>query len=413
VYLSLLVENPPALEQFVKLCAASPWVANWLGNHPALLDELLHPEALSRNLDEDSLRQELRQRLARVPADDQDGFLNTLREFRHGHVLRIAALDLDGQLAAEEVSRRLSNVAGVCLGAALAQAHELMAGRFGVARCADGSEAEFAVIAYGKLGSAELGYASDLDLIFLYQDAAATGASDGQRSLSNDVYFARLGQRLLSILNTRTAAGILYETDMRLRPSGQSGALVTSLSGFERYQQEKAWTWEHQALVRARPVAGDTHLSDCFEAARQRLLAQPRDRQQLAGEVLGMRERMRAAHDRSTPDRFDLKHGRGGLVDIEFLGQYWVLRWASRHPELTARRGTLEVLAALAEAKLIQSAWQRTLSDAFRKFLATEHHLRLMERRPSVAANKLVAERSGVLVVWEAEFAFVAPQQPV
>ncbi|UCF77269.1 MAG: bifunctional [glutamate--ammonia ligase]-adenylyl-L-tyrosine phosphorylase/[glutamate--ammonia-ligase] adenylyltransferase, partial [Betaproteobacteria bacterium] len=262
-YFSLMADHPQVLTQFVKLGGASPWIANWIAQHPILLDELLDP-SLYELPTPDALRDELRQRLAHIPADDLELAMEVLREFRHAHVLRVAATDVGPGLAPEQTGEALAVIASGVLAESVALARADLERRHGQPRCPELTTTPgFAVIAYGKLGSRELGYGSDLDIIFLYEGCkvADEGATDGAtRSVPNEQFFARLGQRVIHLLTTRTPGGILYDVDMRLRPSGKSGPLVASLDAFARYQRDDAWTWEHQALVRARPVAGDAAL---------------------------------------------------------------------------------------------------------------------------------------------------------
>ena len=406
VYLSLLVENPLALSQLVKLCAASPWIATWISQHPILLDELIDPTSLYAPLTKEALQTELRSRLAHLPVDDLEAQMETLREFRHGHVLRVAAADIRGSihpggtgLTPEQTGTHLGHIAEVVVEQALALATHSMVAQHGHPDCGQGV-AEFAVIAYGKLGSLELGYTSDLDMIFLHHACPQEGITHGARPVSNDVFFARLGQRLIHILTARTPAGILYAVDMRLRPSGQSGPLVTNLPAFIDYQREHAWTWEHQALVRARAIAGGLTICQGFEQARRELLGMARDPAILRNDIIAMRTRMRAAQPPHDPARFDLKHDPGGMIDIEFMVQYWVLRWAHQHPELTRQHGTIPILVALAGARLLDAGAAQILVDAYRRYLSLEHRCKLMERQALVAPDKLGEFPSKVAAMW-------------
>ncbi len=407
VYLALLVENPLALSQLVKLCAASAWIATWIGQHPVLLDELIDPASLYAPLAKDALQAELRSRLAHLPVDDLEAQMETLREFRHGHVLRVAATDIRGGtspgepgLTPEQTGAHLGHIAEVVVEQALTLATHSMVVKHGYPSCGQ-SVAEFAVIAYGKLGSLELGYTSDLDMIFLHDPGADVGMTNGLRPVSNDVFFARLGQRLIHILTTRTPAGILYAVDMRLRPSGQSGPLVTNLPAFMEYQREHAWTWEHQALVRARAIAGGSAICQGFEQARRELLCLARDKDKLMDDVVAMRTRMRAAQPPHDPARFDLKHDPGGMIDIEFMVQYCVLWRAHQHPDLTRQRGTISILEALAGAGLLDAGIAQILIDAYRRYLSLEHRFKLMERQTLVAPDELGDYPAKVTAIWE------------
>jgi len=401
VYLALLVENPMALSQLVKLCAASGWIANWISRHPILLDELLNPAVLYAEWTVEQLDDELRQWLTRLPEDDLEMQMETLREFRHGHVLRVAAADITGVIGPERVGASLCEVAEVVLRHTLAIARSGTQAKLGRARTRDGGEPGFAVVGYGKLGSLEMGYTSDLDLVFVYADEAQGGVTDGARSVSNEVYFARLGQRILHVLTTHTPAGKVYEVDMRLRPSGNAGPLVTSLEALATYQRDKAWTWEHQALVRARPVAGDAALGEAFAALRREILCRPRDRDALKRDVVEMRDRMIAAHGSRGEDELNLKQDRGGIVDIEFMVQYCVLCWAADCPELTDYTDNIRILQALGRNGLLDAGQVTRLIEAYRRFLATEHRLKLTESGPLIDPTELADERRDVSEIWQ------------
>lgn len=404
-YLLLLVENPVALSQLVKLYSASAWIASWITQHPVLLDELLHPIGLYAPATRAALVEELQDRLQHIAQDDLEAQMDVLREFRHGHLLRVAAADVGPGLAPEQVGRHLADIAEVVLQQALALTYPALVQRHGEPGCAESPAVPgFAVVAYGKLGSLELGYGSDLDMIFLYEDCAGHGETRGPRMVPNEVFFSRLGQRLIHMLTTRTQAGLLYEVDMRLRPSGQAGPLVTTLSAFADYQREHAWTWEQQALVRARAIIGELRLCQGFEAVRREILCMPREPERLRAEVKAMREKMSAAKATSEDALFDLKHGRGGIVDIEFMVQYWVLRWAARHPELTGHTDNISILGGLARAGLLPQERTQLLVDAYRRYLATEHRLKLAEQKPLIDHRELSGFPESVAQIWHDVF---------
>ncbi len=403
-YLSLLIENPMALTQLVKLFSASPWVASWIAQHPLLLDELLDPRSLYEPLTRAQLQDELRQRLAHIPAEDFELQMEVLREFRHGHVLRVAAADMGTGLVSEQVGAHLAAIAEVVINEGLEAAQRGLIERHGAPHCPSTDVPPgFAVIAYGKLGSCELGYGSDLDVIFLYE-GCDDGATRGPRSLPNEAFFARLGQRLIHVLTTRTPGGILYEVDMRLRPSGKSGPLVTSLSAFRDYQLTHAWTWEHQALVRARAVAGPAGLTRAFEQLRQEILCLARAPDKLKTEVREMRAKMAAARVPAKSQQIDVKHAPGGIVDIEFMVQYWVLRWAHDYPGLTRHTDNIHVLQALSTEKLLDSAQALALIEAYRRYLSVEHRLKLMERGSLADAAELGDWPAKVRQIWDKTF---------
>jgi glutamate-ammonia-ligase adenylyltransferase len=359
VYLALLVEHPPVLPRLAQLMAASAWAADYLTRHPLLLDELLDSGALLAEPDWDAWSSELELSL-RAHAGDTERQMDALRHFHQAQVFRLLAQDLNGLLSVERLADHLSALADIVLAATLKHCWAQMHGQ------AHPPAPKFAIVGYGKLGGKELGYASDLDLVFLYDDP-------DERAPER---YARLAQRLNTWLTSTTAAGRLYDTDLRLRPDGASGLVVSSLAAFCRYQREQAWTWEHQALSRARFVAGDAAIGAAFERQREAILCLPRDAQRLAADVIDMRRRMYAGH----PNRsalFDLKHDPGGMVDVEFTVQYLVLLHSAGHPALTRNAGNIALLALAAEFGLIPATLATSVADAYRDYRRTQHQIRL------------------------------------
>ena len=407
-YLALLIEYPLALSQMVQLCAASPWIADQVARHAMLLDEMLDPRTLYAPLDSERLQADLTRRLEGIEADDLERQMDELRHFKQSNVLRVAAADVNAAMPLMHVSDHLTEIGEVVLGQSLNLAMAALAARHGVPRCVyDGEACEsgFLIVAYGKLGGIELGYGSDLDLVFLYSDdcEASTGTGPERKgAIDAAVFFARLGQRLTHILNTQTPAGVLYEVDLRLRPSGASGLLVSDLRAFRDYQLEDAWTWEHQALVRARPVAGDALLARAFRDIRAEVLSRPRDAALLCKEVREMRERMRTELDRSRGTRFDLKQGTGGIADIEFMVQYGVLRWAPEHPALLNWTDNIRLLDTLVECGLLNAGDGRELADIYRAYRGEVHRLTLQEERALAEAADYAEQRATVTRIWRA-----------
>lgn len=402
-YLALLAENTVALSQLVRLCAASSWIAAQLARHPLLLDELLDPRVLYVPLNRAALQRELAADLEPVAADDLEQQMEVLRHFKQTNVLRVAAADLAGVYPLMVVSDHLTEIAEVILGEMVRLARAHMAARHGLPRCrADGRvfEPGFAVIGYGKLGGIELGYGSDLDLVFLHDSAGEELGSSGAKPLDNAVYFARLGQRIIHMATAHTPSGVLYDIDMRLRPSGASGLLVSSVTAYADYQRKEAWTWEHQALVRARAVAGDAPVATAFDAVRREVLARRRDRAVLRREVREMRQRMRDELGQRDPARFDLKQDPGGIADIEFMVQYGALAWACDHPELLRYTDNIRLLEGFAGAGLMTAADVRLLSDAYRTYRARVHQLTLQDESALVGAEAFHALRAEVSRVW-------------
>ena len=325
--------------------------------------------------------------------------MERLRQFRNAAVLRIAAADIAGHLPVTRVGDLLTAIAELVLETVRELAWEHLVARHGVPCRRDGTEAGFAIVGYGKLGGRELGYGSDLDLVFLH-DADEEGSTDGYRPVPNGLFLARLGQRIIHMLNTLTPSGVLYEVDMRLRPSGASGLLVSSLEAFARYQREEAWTWEHQALVRARPVAGPPELTAGFAKVRREILCMARDPGRLRQDVVEMRRRMRQELAVRKPGLFDLKQGEGGLVDIEFIVQYLVLRHAHGHPELTDETATLALLRRLAALGLLDPNSAATLEAALLAYREEMNRRALREAPAVVEAGVFARERRAVARIW-------------
>ncbi|WP_202410360.1 bifunctional [glutamate--ammonia ligase]-adenylyl-L-tyrosine phosphorylase/[glutamate--ammonia-ligase] adenylyltransferase [Pseudomaricurvus sp. HS19] len=404
-YLLLLVENPGALQQLVRLCSVSSMIADQLAKHPALLDELLDPRALYQPPDKAQLRDELRQQMLRISWEDLESQMETLRYFRMAHGLRVAASEVADMLPLMKVSDYLTWLAEVILEHVVELGWQQMQVRHGRPTAGEGEpEPEFVVVGYGKLGGIELGHGSDLDLVFIH-NAPANRYSDGDKELDNQTYFTRLGQKVIHILNTQTVSGQLYEVDMRLRPSGNSGLLVSSLTAFEKYQREEAWTWEHQALTRARVVAGGGGLAEQFEQLRADLLAQPRELDKLRQEVVEMREKMRShlgtkGGEEEKAAQFHLKQDAGGIVDIEFLVQYSVLAWAHQDRSLTRWSDNIRVLESLQAAGLMEAGDAEQLIEAYKAYRSAGHLLALQRQPGVVAGDQFVVERANVTRIW-------------
>jgi len=403
VYLALLADHPQTLEHLVKLCAASGWIGVHLARFPLLLDDLLNPAALYAPLNRRQLAAELELQLARAPVDDAEERLNALRYFKQAQVLRVAAAEVSGAMPLMIVSDHLTEIAETLLRQVLELAWADLLPKFGRPRCVvDGVErdAGFAIVAYGKLGGIELNYGSDLDLVFLHDSAGQQQVTAGPRSIDNPTFFAKLAQRIIHWLTTRTGAGDLYEVDTRLRPSGRAGLLVSSFEAFTEYQRHQAWTWEHQALTRARVVAGPTALAERFRAIRQDVLGSARDPVILRQEVCEMRERMRGELDASTTEVFDLKQGRGGIADIEFMVQYGVLANASRYPDLLIYPDNIRQLDGLERFGVLSIADAARLRHAYRVLRRRIHQLKLQEQPAWIPVDEAQDERASVIRIW-------------
>jgi glutamate-ammonia-ligase adenylyltransferase len=381
-YLALLLEYPAALAAVARLVSLSAWACDYLARHPVLLDELIDPQELSEP-DWPALETALGDSLdAEQGATDRQ--MDLLRQFQHAQTFRLLVLDLSGRLSLERLSDHLSELADVVLRRVLACAWPQL-------RTRHREQPRFAVIGYGKLGGKELGYASDLDLIFLHDDAAPEAPEA----------YARLAQRINTWLTSHTGAGTLYETDLRLRPDGVSGLLVSTLEAFGDYQRRQAWVWEHQALTRARFVAGDREVGEAFERLRVEILRLPRDPAALRVEVRAMRARMREAHPNPTGS-FDLKHDPGGIVDVEFAVQYLVLAHAHAHEALTRNAGNIALLGLAGSLGLVDAAIAAGAASAYRDFRRAQHALRLRgEARARAEPGEFHAQRDAALALWQ------------
>jgi len=400
-YLALLVENPVVLSQLVSLTCNSRWIADRITRYPLLLDELLDPRRLYSPLRRAELDMELSDLLSAVGPDDLEQQMERLRQFVRSNKLRVAAADITGAIPLMVVSDFMTEIAESVLCGVLELAWRDLTQRYGRPGGVTDPDKGFAIIGYGKLGGIELGYASDLDLVFLRDGKDAYAATDGSPQVSNDLFYARLGQRMIHILTTRTPSGQLFETDLRLRPNGNSGMLVSSLDTFEAYQKESAWTWEHQALLRARPIVGDDEVIARFKQVRLEVLSRERDPVGLREKVGEMREKMRSSLDKSGAGNIDLKQGRGGIADIEFMVQYLVLRWAFKYPDLLHWTDNIRLLEGLARHGILDGETADALADAYRTLRAAIHRNALGHLPARVADTRLVPERQLVGTLWQ------------
>lgn len=385
-YLALLAEYPSALDLVVRLCNESSWCAQYLTQHPIVLDELLDERTLYAAPDLLAMRNELETSMEEHSGDTEQQ-MNLMRQFKHAAVFRFAAQDIAGQLELETLSDYLSALADLILDVSLQTIWQSL-------KFKHREVPAFAVIGYGKLGGKELGYASDLDIIFLYDDDA-----DG----AGEIY-GRFAQRINNWFNSLTAAGLLYETDLQLRPDGNSGLLVSSVDAFHDYQLNRAWTWEHQALTRARFVAGDVAIGRAFEVIRIEVMRQSRDLKRLYADVIEMRTKMRDAQH-LTGDMFDLKHSHGGIVDVEFIVQYLVLANAALYPELTNNFGNIALLKTLGALAIIDATLALHVADAYREYRRLQHAARLQGNMQAKVENTTVKTHAeSVVKLWEKVF---------
>ena len=398
-YVALLNENPGVLQRLIDLCSASAYLAEEISRFPLLLDEMLDPRLYSEIPGKSALESDLSGRLARAADDDSETQINLLVQFQRAALFRIAIADFNGSLSLMHVSDRLTELAEVVLNAALRIAWDDLVARYGRPKYRIDEmvrPAGLGVIAYGKLAGMEMSYSSDLDLVFLHDSRGSKQYTDGEKPIDNNRFFSRLVRRLVHFLTTQTGSGSLYEVDTRLRPSGRSGLLVSSIEGFERYQEENAWTWEHQALLRSRPVAGSSHVAREFGRIRSETLRDRVRRDNLLHEVQNMRRKMRAHLDASDDVRFDLKQGEGGIGDLEFLVQYLVLKHAQQHPAVIHYTDNIRQLGTLEAAGFLSEAETRSLQAAYRGYRQRLHQRALDDKDSVVDVAEFAEERQAV-----------------
>ncbi len=405
VYVALLIEQPQARRQLVRLLHGSPWIAELLTQHPILLDELIDPETLYAPPNKQDLANELGELLAKCP-DDEERSLDELRRFKQLATLRVAAADVVGALPVMRVSDQLTWIAEVILEAVYGRALAQVVSRHGQPRATDEQGNAFtpglAIIGYGKLGGIELGYGSDLDVVFLHDSTDRQAMTDGRKPIDNSLFFARLAQKIIHTLSIRTPAGVLYEVDTRLRPDGVGGLLVSSIKAFSHYQAENAWVWEVQAMCRARFVAGMPAVGEAFAAIRLETLTQPRDEANLRESVVGMRRKMRQNQEVSPSGYFHLKRDVGGITDIEFLVQYLLLRHAQAHPDILRFTDNIRQLESLLQAGVIDEQTCNGLTHAYRSLRDAGHRQALKGSRSIVRAATYGQQRDAVIQQWQA-----------
>lgn len=401
-YFALLLENPDALTHLIQLTEASPWIASFLALHPVLLDELLDPRTLYIPPTVEQIKADLLRRMRGEPSDDLEYQIEQMCVFKEVNVLRVAAADVTGALPLMKVSDHLSGIAETVLAEVVKIAYAHLLARHGAPACElNGKigDSGFAVIAYGKLGGLELGYGSDLDLVFLHSGSSEK-TKGGQQAIDSAQFFNRLGQRVIHILTSHTRAGKLYEIDMRLRPSGGAGVLVSHAEGFGDYQQNQAWTWEHQALIKARPIFGDPLLIDHFTDTRSAVLARQRQKRKLQQEVIRMRNRMRQELLKSEAGMFDLKQDTGGMVDIEFLVQYLVLLKSHEYQALLQWTDNVRLIQTLIATGAIDEYTAHILKHAYLIYRAAAHQASLQEKPARAPVEKFRHLRMRVERIW-------------
>ena len=403
-YFALLRESQPARSRLIEICRHGEFLVRQIASYPLLLDELVDERLQAKLPGRQALVRELHAAMEQLDDDDPTRQVEALCHFQRSAVFRIAVADLTGRLPVMRVSDRLTEIAELIIARAIELAWRQITAQFGVPHCGDGAQrrpVNICAVGYGKLGGLELGYASDLDLVFLHDSRGERQETDGARPIENPLFFVRLAQRMVHLLTMHSAAGRLYEVDVRLRPSGKGGMLVTQIDAFADYQRREAWTWEHQALLHARAVAGAPGLCAEFERTRLEVLGCAVRRQSLRDEVRSMRERMRRELSKGGGGRVDLKQDAGGIADIEFLAQYWALKWARDYPPVAMFSDTIRQLESVASADLVPQATVDILTAAYRAYRTRIHHLSLAGEAGLVPVQEFAAERAAVTAVWD------------
>ena len=400
VYLSLLAENPDALRQLITLVTASPWICEYLAMYPVLFDELLDARSLYEPLQKQDLTEQLALALEKDDKQDEEQLMIELRQFKHLSVLRVAAADIMGVIPLMVVSDYLTYIAEVILEQVIDRAWEMLIDKHGCPPDSNDSAKGFAILGLGKLGGIELGYGSDLDMVFLYDCQDGHAMTEGAKPLSCTQFYVRLGQKIRHILDTKMLSGVLYEVDLRLRPSGDSGLLVTHINSYENYLRNDAWTWEHQALVRGRFIAGDIRLQKQYQEIRYRVLALPRPLKDLKNEVREMREKMRKNLEPKEPTVFNLKHSKGGIADIEFIVQFGILANTSKNEDLATYTDNIRLLDGLTEHGFVSKDNARILKDAYCQYRDYGHRQVLQGKRAEASSDEFLETRANVERLW-------------
>ena len=403
VYLVLLKENSDALKHLVELCEVSAWLTEMLVKYPALLDQLLDKRSLYAPLEEKALKRES----CVIVEDanlDEEYFMNQLRQWRHAQVFKVAASDITGSLPVTEVSNYLTWIAEAVLEAVVDFAWRLTCQKSGLpgGMTEETKRNPFMVLGYGKLGGIELGYGSDLDVVFAYEgvNSSDKAVSQSGKTTDNSIYFIRMGQKVISLMTTLMPSGVLYEVDTRLRPNGASGMMVVDFEAYKSYIENKAWVWEHQALVRVRSVVGDTQSVTHFNQFKSGFLQQQRQAGELKREVVNMRQKMEDELDKSNGELFDLKQGEGGIVDIEFMMQYLVLCYAHQYPELSEYSDNLRILECVESCELLSRGEVAALLDAYKTYRSKYHRVALQNEKPLVSNDCYLPQREAVKAIW-------------
>ena len=399
-YLELLYENEGAFKHLIRLCTASLWLTEHIAKYPILLDELIDPDFLHNPPALSDYAQSLRESMLRIPEDDLEAQMEMLRQFKQAQQLRVAGADIVGVLPVTEVSAHLTALAEAIIAEVINLAWQQVALRFGVpVSVLDSGDKNFAVLGYGKAGGVELGYGSDLDLVFLHNSQPDEDTT-GNKVISANHFYMKLAQRIMHIFNSTTNSGILYELDMRLRPSGNSGVLVVHIDAFEQYLSENAWIWEHQALVRSRMLYGQADIKQRFDDIRQQALSKPRSDKQLSFEVIKMRNKMRGHLDKSREGKIDIKQAKGGLVDIEFLAQYLVLLFCHDFPQLSQHSDNISIFTQLTKVDILDETQSKLLIRTYCRLRDLGHRAVLQNEAQLITAQEFNIYSGDIVKIW-------------
>ncbi len=404
-YLELLQEREEILPLLLTLCGHSIMIAEQIARYPMLLDELIIQKSLTQVIELGQYKTALNEFLMRIPEEDEEALIDGFRQFKQSQILRIAAADILGVLPVMKISDHLTYLAEAIIAAVVNMAWKSLIQRFGSPEHLQAGEQDFVVIGYGKLGGIELGYNSDLDLVFLHNAPENSETVGGKKSISSHQFYLKLAQKITSIFNLNTSAGVLYEVDMRLRPSGEAGLLVSTFSAYDFYQKNEAWTWESQALVRARCVYGSKELAEKFEQIRQSTLSLPRASGQLRTEICQMREKMYQHLANPNAEMFQLKTDKGGITDIEFIAQCLVLEYAHQYPQMAVWSDNVRIFEAAVECGILSQAEGEELKRCYTAIRNKIHHLNLLRIPSIVPATEFAAERDFVQKIWLQIFA--------
>jgi len=401
-YIQLLRDKNEVLERFIELLKDNHFASELITSHPILLDELFIPQYFTKPPSPDEFLSMLQEQLLRIDRDDLEAVMEELRLFKKIMVFRIALSDKAGKLPLMKISDALTWLAEALIKELIVIAWELNVQKYGEPEGRSVNDPGIAVIGYGKLGGIELGYKSDLDMVFLKR--AGDGVTNGENGVPESIFYQRLIQRIMHLATTTTVGGILYDLDMRLRPDGDTGVLISDTDSFDLYQKGRAWTWEHQALVRARPIAGSADIIEKFNQIREEVIRAEKDDQKLKEDVVGMREKMRSHLDRSSDKLYDIKHGVGGMIDIEFISQYLLLKYAPIYPQMKLWSDNVRILEECSNLGIVDKSITDELIAAYIDIRQVYHELSLADLPRLISVADRIPATYRVEEIWKKIF---------